>query len=451
MKKQNMKRPLMVAAALLAVGACEPDFTVPNLNNPSAGGDATVSSVLVNAQGLMSTSRSLTTQGITSQGMWGRESYTLAPQEPRPYVDNLIGPRDPSSFGVTFFGTNYSALADIESLLASLEVVEGLSDAEKEAIRGWAKTVEAFSYFQLAVHHQDFGAPIDAPDDPTGELAPLASSAELYERALNLFDEGQAHLQAAGSTFPFQLTAGYAPFNTPAAFIEVNRALKARTLKYMGRWNDVLTALEGSFIDATADLGLGVYHTYSLADGNSNPFANDDTDYLHPRFLAGAQDKPDGTPDDRALEKAEPITPVTVFDVTVSEVPTIYPDPESPFPWITNEELLLLRAEARLATGDVPGALADVNVVRTEAGGLAPLASVASDEALLDEILYNKFYSLIWEGGFTILDAMQYDRIDELPRSLPEHVVFTKMNYPANECLARDLTDGACGIITGIP
>ncbi len=446
-----MKKSMMIAAAALAVTACNPDLNVPNLNNPSAGGEATVSSVLVNAQGLLSTARNLATEGIRSQGMWGRESYDLRPQEPRPYLDNLIGPRDPASSGVAFFASNYSALADVQSLLESLELVEGLSDAEKEAIRGWAKTVEAFAYFQLAVHHPDFGAPIDAPEDPTGELAPLATSAELYERALTLFDEAVVHLQAGGDEFPFRLTPGYASFNTPSSFIEVNRALKARTLKYMGRWEETLAALEGSFVDASADLDLGVYHTYSLADGNSNPFANGDTDYLHPRFLAGAQTKPDGTADDRALEKSEVIEAVTIFDITVSEVPSIYPDPESPFPWITNEELLLIRAEANLATGDAPAALADVNVVRTEAGGLAPLTSVPSDDALLDEILYNKFYSLIWEGGFTILDAMQYDRIDELPRALPEHVVFTKMNYPTNECLARGLTDDACGLIFGIP
>lgn len=452
-----MKRPVLLVSALLAVAACDTDLTVPNLNNPSAGQAATRSSVLANAQGLLASARTLATQGVRFHGIWGRESYDLRPQEPRPHTDNLIGPRDPlSSNAATYFTNNYTAIVNVRNVLKAVDAVDGMTDAEREAIRGWAKTVEAFAYFQLAVTHPEFGAPLDPPESPTGELGPIGTPEQLYDRAITLFDEAAAHLRNGGTKFPFVFTDGYAPFDTPAEFLKVNRALKARTLKYMGRWSDVLTALDESFVDPSAPMDLGVWHSYSLADG-TNPFYNVATDYIHPRIRAEAQLKPDATLDNRALRKTTVIAPVTEYGVTVTERPAMYASADAPFPWIKNEELLLIRAEAKLATGDAPGALADVNVVRQASGGLAPLASVANDEALLDEILYNKRYSLLWEGGFTYLDAFQYNKLDELPRltkaelggDFEDHVIFTRLGWPQNECLARGMTSGPCGTIVG--
>lgn len=442
-------RCCVAAGALLALAACDNDLNIPNLNAPTAGRDATRSSVIVNAQGLLAQARSMTVQGVRTFGIWGRESYDLRPQEPRPHTDNLIGPRDPNSSGNTFFGNNYTAIANARSLLQAVDGVESVTAEEKEAIRGWAKTVSAFAYFQLALAHPEFGAPLEPPDNPTGELAPIVPQEQIYERALALFDEAQTHLRAGGSSFPFQLTPGYQPFNTPTTFLQVNRALKARTLKYMGRWNETLTALSNSFIDEAAPLDLGVYHSYSTTDG-SNPFFGSITDYIHPRFRNEAQLQPDGTLDRRALEKTRVIPSVTFFNVTVTEVPTVYAGAEAPFPWITNEELILIRAEANLATGNRSEAVQDVNVIRTRAAGLAPLPMSFSGD-LLDEILYNKRYSLLWEGGFTYFDAFQYDRLGLLPRALPDHVVFNRLNFPANECLARNLNTGPCGTVIGIP
>lgn len=446
-----MRRPLLAATAVLALSACGADLNVPDLNAPVAGSDVTRSIVITNAQGLLVSVRDLTAQGIRPQGVWGRESYDLRPPEPRPYTDNLIGPRDPNSFNNIYFTTNYGAITDANSLLNSVDALgESMTAAEKESIRGWAKTVKAFAYYQLAVHHPGFGAPLEPPPNPLDTLSRIASQAELFDRSIALFDEAAAHLQAAGGSFPFQLTPGYEPFTTPASFLQVNRALKARTLKYMGRWSDVLAALDDSFVDASEPMRLGAYSSYSVADG-TNPFFAGGFDYIHPRIRNEAQQRPDGTLDARAVTKTTTIAPFTLFGVTVTEKPNVYPTATSPLPWIRNEELLLIRAEANLALGNSAAALADVNVVRQESGGLAPIASLPGNDALLDEILYNKRYSLLFEGGFTYIDAFQYDRLDELPRALPAHVVFTRLNWPASECLQRGLTDGPCGTVVGLP
>jgi tetratricopeptide (TPR) repeat protein len=448
LRKQMTGRRFLVLGTAVALAACDPDLTVPNLNNPSVGGSATRSSVVATAQGLLGNARAMSTGTVNFFGIWGRELYVLAPQEPRPYQENLIGPRDVNSNG-TGNSFNYGTLVEIRELLNALEDVGNMTDAEKEGIRGWAKTIAGFAYFQTALVYTEFGAPIRPPENPTGELEPIATGAELYAESFRLFDEALQHLQNAGSTFAMGLTPGYEGFDTPATFARLNRALKAKALKYNGDFQGALAALQQSFIDPNADLGLGVYHNYFAADNTFNPFFSPTNGYVHPRILDDAQTRANGEKDDRAVEKTSAIAPTTPFpNLTVSEKPNMFSENTAPFPWIDNEELILLRAEARLATGDVAGALADVNIIRTRAGGLEPVAGLSGD-ALLTEILYNKLYSLLYRGGWSYFDAKQYGRLDALPRALPEHRVFDRVNWPASECIARGMTTGPCGPVDG--
>ncbi|MGH7470559.1 MAG: RagB/SusD family nutrient uptake outer membrane protein [Longimicrobiales bacterium] len=444
----RQSRSWAVFGTLAVLGACNPDLTVPSLNNPVQGGPATRSTIVTGAQALLGNARTMSTQGVRYQGMWGRESYDLRSEEPRPYTDNLIGPRDPlSSNSGAYF--NYGALVNVRAVLNGIENVSGMTEAEKEGVLGWAKTVAAFAYFQTAQTYPEWGAPADAPESPTGALVEIATAEQLYARSLALFDEAVTHLNAAGATFAFQMTPGYAGFNTPATFVRVNRALKARTLKYMGRWQDALTALQQSFIDPAGAMTLGVQHTYLGAPEANNPYFVVANDWVHPRIRAGAQNKADGTPDNRLLAKVRTVAPVTIFQITVSDKPTIAAAQNSTFPWIRNEELLLLRAEANLALGNTTAALADVNIVRQRSGGLAALTGTPTAAQLLDEILYNKRYSLFWEGGFTYQDAFQYNKLGELPKALPTHRVFNRQNWPSAECLQRAMTTGPCGSVTG--
>lgn len=406
-------------------------------------------SVIANAHGLIGTVRGLSTTNVVSAiGVWGREAYQMSPEEPRPFTDNLIGPRDPSSSGSGAY-FSYGPLVNVRVLLEAADAVSSMTEQEKEGVRAWAKTVAAFTYFQIARAYTEFGAPLEPPEDPVGDLAPIATSDELYDRSLQLFDEAFGHLQNAGSFFAFSLTPGYAGFDSPQTFGQLNRALKVRALKYRGRWDDVLSTLPETFIDPDGDLDLGVYHSYFAEDNTFNPFNDPRTSYVHPRIRDDAQLKANNEPDDRAISKTQSITPFTFEGVTVTEGPNMYPETTSPFPWIRNEELILIRAEARLATSDVPGALADVNEIRTRSGGLEPVAGLTGD-ALLTEILYNRLNSLLWEGAFAYWDAKQYDRLDQLPRARPSHVVFDRLNWTLNECTTRNMADGPCGPVSGL-
>ena len=97
----------------------------------------------------------------------------------------------------------------------------------------------------------------------------------------------------------------------------------------------------------------------------------------------------------------------------------IYPSISTSIPIIRNEELILLRAEALVATGNKAGALTLINSIRVNSGGLAPssLTAASSDAAFITEILLQKRYSLLLEGHRWI-DMRRYGRLADLPRDL---------------------------------
>ena len=442
-----------VLTLVLGSAGCS-DLIVPNFNDPSVEDlttNPTVNSVVAAAQNLMATARGNTSSRVLYLGIWGREAYDLRPEEPRTTTNRLIGPLDPVNGGA-FWG--YSSLKNIQVLLDAVDAVEAIAEPDKNAIRGFAKTVAAQSLWNIIMMHTSFGAALEPPADPGDELSPIVSEDQVYARIYQLLDEAQTHLSSAGSTFPFGLTSGYAGFSSPADFIQLNRALKARYHKYNGEWGQAMTALAGSFMNPGGDLDYGLYHNYSTNPGDAaNPFFSRASHFAHPRFLADAQMKPDGTPDDRATSKTEVQPQVfSLLGIDVTERFTIYPNQDSPVPWVRNEELILIHAEAALGSGMRDAAIDDINIVRA-AHGLAPFEDPGNDQAVLDEILYNKFMSLTLEGGFTYLDARQYGRTDALPRARDDHVVFLQLPFPQNECLARPELgtgrDQPCGTIYG--
>ena len=90
-----------------------------------------------------------------------------------------------------------------------------------------------------------------------------------------------------------------------------------------------------------------------------------------------------------------------------------------------------------MGLGNLGPAADDINLIRVNSGGLALYAGSVTPDALLDELLYNKRYSLLYEGGHRWIDLRRYGRLSTLPLDLPEHRRFGKFPFPINECLAR--------------
>lgn len=114
----------------------------------------------------------------------------------------------------------------------------------------------------------------------------------------------------------------------------------------------------------------------------------------------------------------------------------------APFPLISYEENLLIRAEAKARTGDTPGAIVDVNVVRTAAGLTAKVSGdFATAAALISEILKQKYLQLFLEGQ-SYHDMRRVNKTDGTPlyrAGIPARWVYnqneitTNPNCPLND------------------
>ena len=97
----------------------------------------------------------------------------------------------------------------------------------------------------------------------------------------------------------------------------------------------------------------------------------------------------------------------------------------------------LLRAEANIGLGNVDAAAEDINFIRENSGGLAPRNDLTADN-ILDELLTQKRYSLLFEGGHRLIDLRRYNRLDELPLDQPNHQINAVFPIPLDEQLARE-------------
>ena len=437
---------LALAAPPLSFSACR-ESTVPNFNTPNIEGlldgpdAATVNTTVV---GLLVGLRANVGTWATGLGILGREVYNLDPAEPRNVLSYLIGPLEPGGFVADVGWTaSYRNIRTAVTVLEAIDKVSTYTAAQKSATRGFVKTIIAQEYVNQLRVRDTFGIVVDVPTNPT-ELGGFVTRDSGYRRAVALFDEAKADLTAGGAAFPFALTSGFAGFNTPATFLRVNRALKARADVYRGAWAEALLALGESFVSTsattTAALATGAYHVYSTTSGDVlNPLFDAAPRALVavPSFLTEAQRRLDGSVDLRASSKAL----VTAVNVTTQGVSsnvrvTAYASNVAPVPIIKNEELILLRAEANNALGNRLLALQDLDFVRVNSGGLAPLGAAFTGD-IVSEILYNRRYSLFDEYGHRWVDVRRYGRLATLEKALPSHRIFPVVPIPVDECNQR--------------
>lgn len=443
-----MNHRLLTVAALGAItllAACDTDFAVPDLNNPgleSLEGNPTPAAVIDATQGLLIGSRAaISNQAgyVNHLGTLGREALTFDNSDPRYFDEMLAGLLNEGNgaFGGSGWGPRYANIRNANIVLNSLDVVTGLSTEELEGIRGFAKTIQALDLLLVINMRESNGAAVDVNRPLDADPAPFVSEAETQQAVVDLLNEAAAHLAAAGSSFPFSLSAGYAGFDDPDTFLEFNRALLARLEAYRGNYGAALTALGGSFHDRAGDLASGVFHVYGTGSGDATNglFQGSDPQIVaHPSIATDAQ-----AGDDRlskistlATAKSDP------RGVTSSIRFEHYGSLSAPTPIIRNEELVLLEAEALWFTGDQTGAMEALNEVRTRAGGLAPLGLPANDTEFIDALLYERQYSLLLEGHRWI-DMRRFGRLGDLPRDRASDQVPSRFPIPRNECIARSL------------
>src|ERR1700704_4489557 len=144
---------IATVAVLLFTNGCK-DLLVPDYNNSSLEdltNTPTPTKIRQASQGLLVGTR----VGIGEQngyisllGIVGRESYNFDPADPRFITEMLIGPLDGGSpaFGGNLFGNSYRNIRNANLLLGAADKVTGLSDEQKSAVRGFAKTIQALDF-----------------------------------------------------------------------------------------------------------------------------------------------------------------------------------------------------------------------------------------------------------------------------------------------------------------
>ncbi len=452
-----MKKSIVALCAVVGLGACG-GLDIPDLDNPSLDDfrdKPTRAAVLSASTGLLIGHRAgLAAQNgyVAELGVIGREAYIFDGADPR-FVAELLGPAlDPGgpAFGGNFWTNPYANIRNANTLLDGLEKVSNVSDAEKEAIRGFAKTMQALD-FLVVINTRDInGAPIDVNRPVDAAPAPIVSKEEVLAHIATLLDEARVHLQNGGSRFPFALSSGFESesrdaddgFDTPELFLKFNRAVKARVSVYQGRYQDALTALSESFLNPTKPLTMGVYNTYGEGSGETGGALDSPNIYAHPSIVTDAETQANSTELDlRVLSKVEKTDdPGSAADGALASewIFIMYEDATAKVPIIRNEELILLRAEANIGLGQIPQAADDLNFIRVNSGGLAPRNDITADNAL-DELLKQKRYSLLFEGGHRWIDLRRYDRLDTLPRELdPSIAPHERFPIPASEMDARE-------------
>ncbi len=447
--------PLAWAAlAIAAIGCTTLDGPDQNASTQqSVTGTPNAASVIALAQGLMFGTRTEMPNFIFMEGTLGREGYCLCANEPRFISELLIGPIDPGSLGADIFlwRNPYKNIRSANLLLAAIATVPGFTDAERSATAGFAETIQARDFLNVLGARDSSGIPMAVNGDPAGTPAPIKLLPDALDSIAKLLDDANTKLAAGGASFPFGLTTGFTGFNTPSTFAQVNRALRARVAVYQKDYPTALTALAASFLSTSAPLTLGAYDVFSTNPGDALNILYDPgaTQYFaHPSFVTDAQTRADGSPDLRVAEKVTVVAPHTLEGVTSNLSITVYNSPTAPIPIIRNAELILLRAEANIGMGNGAAAIPDINVIRTEDGGLAPIDNSFSG-SLLDEVLYEKRYSLFWEGGHRWIDWRLYGKLLELPRDLPTFKIISRFPLPQAECLPRNPVPAGCAPVYG--
>lgn len=444
-------KTVLIGLTFLSFAGCNPLKLeeVADPNNPSVGSvsnNASRAQIQFLITGLESRHRDYLFTVTAAFGTFGREIWYFNASDPRFQTDWLgqSGRRPDAAyfgFGATggpAYASPYQAIRQAIVLRnAALNTSASvLSDQEKKAVTGFAKTIMGYQFMIPANFLYDsIRVDIEDPLNPGGFVP--------YQQALTtvkgILDEGYADLNAAGTTFPFTLTSGWAGFNTIDGIKKVNRAIAARLAIYRKDWQGALDALNTSFMNLTGNLNAGPAHVYNGPPDLFNPlFYNLDASIstiivVHPSMLA------DATPNDTRVTTKffQRTSPASVS----SDAGTLFGTHQdrrwatntSPIPFIKNEELILIKAEAHAQLNQFTDAVNAINIIRT-AANIGNYGGAQTQAALINEILYQRRYSLWAEPwGHRWIDTRRYDRMNEIPVAADQGAVFTKFPKPQTD------------------
>ena len=459
-------RCLALALGALAVGACDLPND-PNLNGPSVtdyGTITTLAQVQNLVTGVLRGDRVHAENAIIEGETIGRDAFVLTASEGRWETELLGLSIDPSGFlGIRVFPYEVIRLSNIGFQGVSAAPASVLNDQAKAATLGYLQTIKALEYLRVVETRDTTGAPIDVAIDATLPPAPLRCKHDVLNYIVALLDSAATSLATGGTAFPFALPAGFAGFDTPAAFLKFNRGLAAKADVYLAFRNYATsgrpgidatalaaanTALANSFmVQSASQLDLGPEHNYSTASGDV-PNSLFDADTASTTFLANPRVRSEADPGDARVARKTALSSSRSANGEASNIVLLlYRSPTAPLKILTNKELLLLHAEVNWGLANYATALAEADSIRTNDGALTTDTTTAAEPGVLNRILYEKRYSLLWQSAARWFDARQFGKLNgsNPPAGIGLERTYSPLNnlpIPQNEQNARggDLT-----------
>ncbi|QIL75693.1 RagB/SusD family nutrient uptake outer membrane protein [Hymenobacter sp. HDW8] len=454
-------RPFLMAGALatlLSASSCS-IFEIDEVTDPN---NASIESVVANASQAQLNALAVGVEASLRLGhannssynqvvgTMGREVTVLNQTEGRWYLE-LQGRRGTTNTvdvldDAAYYNGQYTDFARVgraaRVFRASADASNVINAEQKSGVAGFTRTYEALSKLHLLNLQGENGIRVDLDD--IRRPGKFVTQAEALTNIRQQLDQADQDLAAAGAAFAFPLSSGYTGFNTPATFRRFNRALAARVSLYQADYAAALTALNASFYDRAGSLTLGPKMTFSptTASDVGNPYFQvpdgepNNLVTVPSNFVTEAE-----AGDLRLAKVALRTTPRTLQGITGSYEARVFASQSATLDIIRNEELILIAAEARANTGDLTGALADINAIRTRAGGLPALTagSLAGLPQYINEILKQRRYSLFYEGHRWI-DLRRLNRLNPNPApgqtlafTASPYKLFTRLERPAAE------------------
>lgn len=434
-------------------------------NNPSTAGvlnNASEGELQDLVTGLESVHRMYNNQSSdwwSLTGTMSRELYYINTSDPTYAIDWLQLPvpsrtqdaEENTNFFVDGSGYDspYFAVRHANLLIEALNNTESVTENQKNGYFGFANTIKAYQFQMPLMHQYQNGIRTDVsfsePLNPGGVVS--------YDQALqdirDILDEGNSQLQNTGSSFNFDLSEGFAGFDTPAGMQQVNRAIAARLALYAEDWQGALDALDDSFLNLDPGQGeeglmAGPAHVFDGGlDQNGNaqfnpyffvPDADQNLLIVPSPVLINEAEAGDLRIDRKFDLRTNPATTPDIDGLSADYQDARYESATSNIPFIRNEELILIYAEANIQLGgatNLANAVDALNIIR-ETWGIGPYTGPVDQDSLIDEMLEQRRYSL-WGEGHRWVDMRRYGRLDEIDTSIDGGRVPTQIAQPQGE------------------
>ncbi|MBC7850889.1 MAG: RagB/SusD family nutrient uptake outer membrane protein [Chitinophagaceae bacterium] len=433
MKRIKNHGALILVMLTISFVSCKKEYA--NLNSPTVEDylkDASKDQLNGLVTGALSGMRNNEAAYLDAVSVIGREIYRFSSADPR-FVTELLGSESTTLNNTGFYLTNpwasrYRVIKNTNVLIEAATNSTQVSEAEKKGYTGFAKTIKAYELLLNLNLTYNNGVRVEVSDP--NNLGPILDYDQSILAIATLLDEAKADL--TGSSVVFTLTPGFTGFSDVAGFVKFNRALAARVAVYRKEWAAALVALNESFFAINGDFNLGVSHQFSTGSGDQlNPafFPQDQNGEIrlaHPNYAT------DILPGDDRISKATLRTAAASnTGLSSNRDVWVYTSSTSPIPIIRNEELILIYAEAKIKLGAFPDAIIALNRIRT-AHNIAVYAGAVNEAALINEMLYQRRYSLFFEGHRWI-DMRRYNKLNELPIDRPGDDVWSAMPIPSTE------------------